>query len=42
VVDADETLIDTYIRLREEGERFIDTYRRVGQQPFKESLYAAA
>lgn len=42
VVDAVETIIDTYIRLRGEGERFIDTYRRVGQQPFKESLYAAA
>jgi len=42
VVDAVETIVNTYLGLRADGERFIDTYRRVGQQPFKESLYAAA
>lgn len=26
--------------LRDRGERFIDTYRRVGPGPFKEKLYA--
>ena len=42
VVDAVETVINTYISIRQDGERFIDTYRRVGEQPFKETLYAAA
>jgi len=41
IVDALETVIDTYIEIREEGERFLDTYRRVGQAPFKEKLYGA-
>ena len=39
VVDAVETLVDTYLDIREEGERFLDTYRRVGNDPFKERLY---
>ena len=42
VVDAIETIVDTYIGLRETGERFLDTYRRVGAKPFKEAVYAAA
>ena len=42
VVDAIETLLTTYIRLREKGERFIETYRRLGPLPFKEALYAGA
>ena len=42
VVDAVETLIDTYLGLRRDGERFLDTYRRIGAEPFKERLYAAA
>ena len=41
IVDAVETLVDTYVDLRREGERFLDTYRRVGLEPFKEKLYAA-
>ena len=41
VVGAVETLIDTYLTMREDGERFLDTYRRVGLAPFKEKLYAA-
>ncbi len=41
VVGAVETLVDTYLELRGERERFIDTYRRVGMAPFKERLYAA-
>jgi sulfite reductase (NADPH) hemoprotein beta-component len=41
VVDAVETIIDTYLHVREGGERFLDTYRRVGLKPFKEKLYAA-
>ena len=41
VADAIETIIDAYLARRAEGERFIDTYRRVGAEPFKEALYAA-
>ena len=41
VVDAIETIADTYIELREGNERFLDTYRRVGIDPFKERLYAS-
>jgi sulfite reductase (NADPH) hemoprotein beta-component len=39
VADAVETLVDAYLGVREEGERFLDTYRRVGAVPFKEALY---
>jgi sulfite reductase (NADPH) hemoprotein beta-component len=42
VVDAVETIVDTYIAERRAGERFLDTYRRVGAAPFKERVYAAA
>jgi len=37
VVDAGEDIVGVYL----DGERFLDTYRRVGAQPFKEKLYAA-
>ncbi|WP_374297920.1 nitrite/sulfite reductase [Sphingomonas sp.] len=39
VVDAIERVTDRYIAVRQEGERFLDTYRRVGMQPFKEAIY---
>ena len=39
VVDAVETLVTTYVELRNDGERFLDTYRRIGQEPFKKRLY---
>jgi len=39
VVDALEKAIETYRTLRTPGERFLDTYRRVGIQPFKEAVY---
>ena len=42
VADAIETIVDTYLGLRLEGEKFLATYRRVGMAPFKEKLYAAA
>ena len=43
IVGAVETVIDTYIAQRKDaGERFIDTYRRVGEAPFKEALYVDA
>jgi sulfite reductase (NADPH) hemoprotein beta-component len=41
VADAVETIVDAYLARREDGERFIDTYRRIGAEPFKEALYAA-
>ena len=34
-----ETLVDIYLSKREEGERLIDTYRRIGIDPFKEALH---
>ncbi|MEM9682935.1 MAG: nitrite/sulfite reductase [Pseudomonadota bacterium] len=40
IVDAIETIVDTYLSLRTDGEAFVDTYRRIGLMPFKESLYA--
>ncbi|WP_294358689.1 nitrite/sulfite reductase [uncultured Sphingomonas sp.] len=39
VVDAIERVTNTYIEVRETGERFVDTYRRVGMEPFKEAIY---
>ena len=41
VVDAVETVVDTYLANRAAGEAFLETYRRVGLAPFKETLYAA-
>ncbi|HEY7979135.1 MAG TPA: nitrite/sulfite reductase, partial [Rhizomicrobium sp.] len=43
---AVERVIDAYLKLREKDERFLDTYRRVGMEPFKnmaylEQMYAA-
>ena len=43
IVDAVETVVDTYLRLRtDESEDFLHAFRRVGMAPFKEALYAAA
>jgi sulfite reductase (NADPH) hemoprotein beta-component len=39
IVDAVERVTDKYVEVREDGERFIDTYRRVGMEPFKEAIY---
>ncbi len=39
---AVETLLRTFVDRRDAGERFLDTYRRLGQAPFKEALYGAA
>jgi len=41
VADAVEILIETYLDIRQSAERFIDTVRRVGLDPFKEKLYVA-
>ncbi len=37
-----DKILSTYIDLREEEEIFLDTYRRVGIDPFKEAVYAKA
>ncbi len=39
IVDAVEKVTDVYLAEREDGERFLDTYRRVGLDRFKEALY---
>ena len=38
--DVIARLIETYIDERHVDERFIDTVRRVGIEPFKERVYA--
>jgi len=39
VPEAIAAIIERYKGLRENGERFLDTYRRVGIEPFKEAVY---
>ncbi len=39
VVDAVEKATEVYKALRKGDERFVDTYRRVGLEPFKEAIY---
>ena len=40
VTDAVEKIVDTYLGLRQSKEEtFLDAYRRVGPQPFKDALY---
>jgi sulfite reductase (NADPH) hemoprotein beta-component len=36
-----ESIIEVYRERRDEGERLIDTYRRIGLSPFKERVYAS-
>jgi len=40
IVDAIERVVDAYLKIRKDGERFIETYRRVGADPFKEAAYS--
>jgi sulfite reductase (NADPH) hemoprotein beta-component len=35
-----ERIVDVYRSRREDGERFIETYRRIGIKPFKDYVYA--
>jgi sulfite reductase (NADPH) hemoprotein beta-component len=43
VTDAIEKIVDTYLGLRNDpSEIFLDAYRRVGPQPFKDALYGDA
>lgn len=41
VPDVIAKLIDTFVESRIDGERFVDTYDRIGIAPFKERVYAA-
>jgi sulfite reductase (NADPH) hemoprotein beta-component len=42
VIAAVEKVTDVYLAKRSDGERFLDTYRRIGMEPFKEALYGHA
>lgn len=37
-----EKIVDVYLQQRDGKETFIDTYRRIGMEPFKEQVYAKA
>jgi sulfite reductase (NADPH) hemoprotein beta-component len=39
IVDAVERVVDAYLALRQTGERFLDTCRRVGLEPFRAAAY---
>ena len=39
VVEAVDALVAIYLERRGQGERFVDTYRRIGAEPFKERVY---
>lgn len=40
--DVIDTILSTYVEVREPEEQFLETYRRVGIQTFKERVYAKA
>ena len=40
LIDGIENMVNLYLMKREAGERFLDTYKRIGMAPFKEVLYA--
>ncbi|MFN3552530.1 MAG: nitrite/sulfite reductase, partial [Novosphingobium meiothermophilum] len=40
IVDAVEKVTEVYLAQRAPGERFVDTFRRIGMTPFKEAIYA--
>jgi sulfite reductase (NADPH) hemoprotein beta-component len=42
IPDVIEKIVDVYTAQRTSGEKFIDTYNRIGIEPFKESVYAKA
>jgi sulfite reductase (NADPH) hemoprotein beta-component len=39
IADAVERVVDAYLKTRNPGERFLDTYRRLGMAPFKDAAY---
>ncbi len=42
ITDAVEKIINVYLEQRVQDEQFIDTYRRIGIEPFKKRVYANA
>jgi sulfite reductase (NADPH) hemoprotein beta-component len=42
VAEIIDRILSVYLAEREEGERFIDTFRRIGIKPFKARVYAPA
>ncbi|HNJ74975.1 MAG TPA: nitrite/sulfite reductase, partial [Pseudomonadales bacterium] len=42
IPDVIEKIVKVYVEQRTTGEKFIDTYRRVGLEPFKEQVYGPA
>jgi sulfite reductase (NADPH) hemoprotein beta-component len=42
VASTIQRIVDVYRSKREDGERFIETYRRIGLKPFKEHVYATS
>ena len=41
MADVIDKIIKVYVEQRTEEESFLDTYRRIGIDPFKERVYAA-
>jgi len=41
VADVIGQILDVYVENRQEEEKFLDTYRRIGIEPFKEKIYAS-
>jgi sulfite reductase (NADPH) hemoprotein beta-component len=39
IADAVERAVNVYLKERQAGERFLDTYRRLGMAPFKDAVY---
>jgi sulfite reductase (NADPH) hemoprotein beta-component len=39
IADAVERVVNVYLKTRQPGERFLDTYRRLGMAPFKDAAY---
>ena len=42
IADAVERVVDVYLAERKDGERFLDTYRRIGMEKFKAAAYQGA
>ena len=42
IADAVERVVDVYLAERKDGERFLDTYRRIGMEKFKAAAYQEA
>ena len=40
--DAVERVVNVYLAERKNGERFLDTYRRIGMEKFKAAAYQEA